>query len=110
MAPRWHGKEARWGDRVKVNISVELSADSLAGAGGCMRNLSLSGALVKAKVDVRLHSLIEVSIPMPPPQRAEAVTAYVSRRLEDGIGIEWREFAPMAIKDILRSPSIRLPL
>jgi PilZ domain len=110
MAHRWHGKEGRWGERVKVNIPVQVSADALAGAYGCMKNLSLSGALVKADVDLGLHSLIEVSIKMPSPsQRAEAITAYVSRRVKEGVGIEWCEFAPTVVKDLLRSPSIPLP-
>ena len=110
MAQRWHGKESRWGERVKVNIPVQVSADALAGADGCMKNLSLSGALMKANVDLGLHSLIEVSIKMPSPwQHAEAITAYVSRRTKEGVGVEWCEFAPTIIKDLLRSPSIPLP-
>jgi hypothetical protein len=109
MAHYWHGKESRWGDRVKVNIPVQLSADTFAGAEGCMRNLSLSGALVKANVDLGLYTLLEVSIKSP-SQRVEAVTAYVSRRLQEGVGIEWCEFAPLVVKDLLRSPLIRLPL
>ena len=110
MAHRWHGKESRWGDRVNVNIPVQVSADALAGADGCMKNLSLSGALMKAGVDLPLHSLIEVSIKMPSPsRRAEAITAYVSRKVEEGVGVEWCEFAPSIVKDLLRSPSIPLP-
>jgi PilZ domain len=110
MAHRWHGKEGRWGERVKVNIPVQVSADALAGADGCMKNLSLSGALVKADVDLGLHSLIEVSIKLPSPSHgAEAITAYVSRRAKEGVGIEWCEFAPSVVKDLLRSPSIPLP-
>jgi hypothetical protein len=110
MAHRWHGKESRWGERVKVNIPVQVSAEALAGAEGCMKNLSLSGALMKADIDLRLHSLIEVSIKMPSPsQRAEAITAYVSRKVKEGVGVEWCEFAPSIVKDLLRSPSIPLP-
>jgi hypothetical protein len=110
MASRWHGKESRWGERVNVNIPVQVSADALTGADGCMKNLSLSGALMKADVDVGLHSLIEVSIKMASPsQRAEAITAYVSRKVKEGIGVEWCEFAPSIVKDLLRSPSIPLP-
>ena len=110
MAHRYHGTESRWGDRVNVNIPVHVSVDALADADGCMKNLSLSGALVKADVDLGLHSLIEVSIKMPlPSQRAEAVTAYVSRKVKEGVGIEWCEFAPSVVKDLLRSPSIPLP-
>ena len=108
MLRQWHGKESRWGDRVNVNIPVQVSADALAGADGCMKNLSLSGALMKADVDLRLNSLIEVSIKMP-SQRAEVITAYVSRKVKDGVGVEWGEFAPRVVKDLLRSPSIPLP-
>ena len=110
MAHRWHGKEGRWGERVKVNIPVQVSADAFTGAEGCMKNLSLSGALMKANVDLGLHSLIEVSIKMPSAwQRSEPITAYVSRRTKEGVGVEWCEFAPTIIKDLLRSPSIPLP-
>jgi hypothetical protein len=108
MENRWHGNESRWGNRVRVNIPIQISANALTGADGCMKNLSLSGALVKADVDLRLHALINVSIKMP-LQRAAAITAYVSRKAGDGVGVEWCEFAPSIVKDLLRSPSIPLP-
>jgi hypothetical protein len=79
-------------------------------AAGCMKNLSLSGALLKADVDFGLNALIKVSIKMPSPsQRAAAITAYISRKDKEGVGVEWCEFAPAVIKDLLRSPSIPLP-
>jgi hypothetical protein len=110
MANRWLREESRWGDRVKVNIPVHVSASAAAGAVGYMENLSLSGAFVKADVRLGLHSLIEVSITIPSSsRRTETVTAYVSRKVNAGIGIEWCEFAPSVVKDLLRSPSIRLP-
>ena len=111
MEKRWHGKDSRWGNRVRVNIPVQVSADTLAAADGCMTNLSLSGALVKADVDLGLHALVHVSINMPSPtHRAAAITAYVSRRAKEGIGVEWCEFAPSIVKDLLRSPSIPSPV
>jgi hypothetical protein len=111
MAHRWDGKESRWGDRVKVNITVRVSAQAFVGADGCMKNLSLSGALMTANVDLALNSLIEVNIKMPSPwQRAAPITGYVSRRTKEGVGVEWCEFAPSVIKDLLRSPSIPLPI
>ena len=110
MEKRWHGKESRWGDRVRVNIPVQMSVNALWGAHGCMKNLSLSGALVKADVDLGLHTLIKVSIKMPSPsQRDTAITAYVSRKAGEGVGVEWCEFAPSVVKDLLRSPTIPLP-
>jgi hypothetical protein len=111
MAFNWQGEESRWGDRVKLNIPIRLSTYSLASTGGCIINLSLSGALVRIDVELGLHSLVEVSIKKQLPSLpAEAVTAYVSRRLREGIGIEWCVFAPSVVKDLLRSPLIRPPL
>jgi hypothetical protein len=104
-----NGMEHRWGERVRVNIPVHVSATALAGVDGCMRNLSLSGALVKADCELRLHSLIEVHIELPPSPRAAVLMAHVSRKLKEGVGIEWCEFAPIIVKDLLRSPSVRLP-
>ena len=109
MDKRWHGKESRWGDRVRVNIQVQVSANALS-AEGYLENLSLSGGFLKADVDLGLHALIQVSINMPSPaQRATAIAAYVARRAQEGIGVEWCEFAPSVVKDLLRSPSIPLP-
>jgi hypothetical protein len=110
MEKRWHGKEGRWGDRVRVNIPVRVSVNAVTSADGCMKNLSLSGALVKADVDFGLNAIIKVSIKMPSPsQRAAAITAYISRKDKEGVGVEWCEFAPSVVKDLLRSPSIPLP-
>ena len=107
MSHRWHGTESRWGDRVRVNILVQVSTEDFSRADGCIANLSLSGALVKAAVDFRLHSLVEVNIPMPSAsRRTEAINAYVSRKLHEGIGVEWCDFAPSVVKDLLRFPSI----
>ena len=104
-----NGMEHRWGERVRVNIPVHVSAAALAGFDGCMKNLSLSGALMKADCELRLHSLIDVHIELPPPApRAAVLKAHVSRKLKEGIGIEWCEFAPTIVKDLLRSPSVRL--
>jgi hypothetical protein len=110
MEKRWQGKESRWGDRVRVNIPVHVSVNALTDADACMKNLSLSGALVKADVDLGLHALIQVSITVPSPsRRAAAISAYVSRKTQEGVGVEWCEFAPNAVKDLLRSPFIPLP-
>jgi len=109
MEKRWHGKDSRWGDRIRVDIPVHVTVNDLR-ADGCMKNLSLSGALLKTDVDWGLHALIQVNIGMPSSsQRAAAITAYISRKTREGVGVEWCEFAPIAVKDLLRSPSIPLP-
>jgi PilZ domain len=110
MENGWQGKETRWGDRVPVNIPVRLSVNASNGVSACMKNLSLSGALVKADMILGLHALIHVSIHGPSPSPGtETISAYVSRKTEEGVGVEWCAFAPSVVKDLLRSPSIPLP-
>jgi len=102
------GVEHRWGERVRVNIPVHVSAPPLGAVDGHVKDLSLSGALMKADCDLRLHLLIEVSIDLPAPAaRTDVVKAYVSRKLPEGVGIEWCQFAPPIVKALLRSPSVR---
>jgi hypothetical protein len=76
-----------------------------------MRNLSLSGALLRIDANLRLNALIEVSVELPQPSHLPAILlAHVSRKGKQNVGIEWCEFAPIVVKDLLRSPSMRLPL
>ena len=103
--------EHRWGERAPVNIPVHMSTAALDGIDGCMKNLSLSGALMNSDCDLRLNALIEVRIELPAPSpRVAVVRAHISRKFNGGIGIEWCEFAPSIVKDLLRSPAIRFPL
>lgn len=94
-----------------VDIPVQVSAAAVAGVECFIKNLSLSGALVRSDCDLRLHTLIDVRIELPPPTtRVEVVKAHISRKLQEGVGIEWCEFAPTIVKDLLRSPLVRFPL
>ena len=103
--------EHRWGERIRIDMPVHVSADEVAGIPGCMRNLSLSGALLRIDANLRLNALIEVSVELPQPSHPPAILlAHVSRKGKEDVGIEWCEFAPIVVKDLLRSPSMRLPL
>jgi len=98
--------EHRWGARVQVNIPVCVDAPAVPIGNGWMKDLSLSGAFIKSDRDLRLHTLVEVSIALPPPSwRTAVIEAHVSRKLDEGVGIEWCEFAPSIIKDLVRSAS-----
>jgi hypothetical protein len=59
---------------------------------------------MRSDCDLHLHSLIEISIPLPPPfSRSAVIKAHVSRKFKEGVGIEWYDFAPNIIKDLMRS-------
>lgn len=111
MSHLLNNMEHRWGKRVRVDIPVQVSAQAaLPGIDGCLRNISLSGAFMSANCDLRLNAVIEISIALPPPAQGDAVIkAHVTRKLKEAVGVEWCEFAPSVVKDLLRSPAIRLP-
>jgi hypothetical protein len=101
----------RWGQRIPVDIPVQVAAEASPPIHGHLKNISLSGALMEADRELRLHAYIELSIEFPEAGRsAVRVMARVTRKFNDTVGVEWCEFAPTAVKDLLRSPSIRLPL
>lgn len=104
------GNEHRWGERIRVNIPVQVAAHASPALEGHLKNLSLSGALMAANRELLLHALIKVSIKPTPSKGGAEIMAHVTRKLKDAVGLEWCEFAPRAVKDLLRSPSIRLPL
>ena len=100
------GSENRWGARVRVEVPVELIQEGRDAMGAFLTNLSLSGAFLRSVHDLRLNTLIGVRIE-PPARSADdcVVKAWVSRKTMHGFGIEWREFAPAIVKELLRSPS-----
>lgn len=97
------GSEHRWGNRVRVNLTVDVLENGRAAAPGCLKNLSLSGALLSSSQDLQLNALIGVRIPSPSADSC-VVEARVSRKPGHDIGIEWCDFAPRVVKDLLRIP------
>jgi hypothetical protein len=111
MTDQLIGNGHRWGQRIAVDIPVQVAAHATPAIRGHLKNLSLSGALMEADHELRLHAYIEISIMLPETgRRATRVMARVTRKSKDAVGVEWCEFAPNTVKDLLRSPSIQLPL
>jgi hypothetical protein len=94
------GNGQRWSRRITVDIPIQVTADGSPTIHGRMKDLSLSGALVTTDHPLRLQAYIEITI--KPTVR---VMARVTRHVEGGVGVEWCEFAPSAVTDLLRSPS-----
>src|SRR5882757_895176 len=78
MADLLNRIEHRWGRRFRVNIPVRAAVSS--SEIECrLRNLSLSGALMKSDHNFRLNSLIDVFIGLPLPAVGHAtVKAHVT--------------------------------
>ncbi len=94
-----------------MNLAVELLEDGRATAGGCLKNLSLSGALLQSSRELRLYALVGVRIELLAPSAdSPGIMARVSRKPAHGIGLEWCEFAPAVVKDLLRLQAGRVRL
>ena len=111
MAYVLNGSEHRWGARVRVDIPVCVLVAGRDAARCHLKNLSLSGALVMSDQELVLPLLIDVYIERPfQSAMAGVVKARVSRKVTRGVGIEWCDFSPLIVKDLLRSPTMRFPL
>jgi hypothetical protein len=100
--------EHRWGERIPVNIPIRLGAPLFSAKRGRLTNLSLSGAFIRTKVDIRVLSRLHVVFELPRRPKKDAVTlmAFVARKSDEGIGIEWCEFAPRAVGELIRAASV----
>jgi hypothetical protein len=101
--------EHRWGERVKVDFPVRVTAHRYSVRDGRLADLSVSGALVEADFEARVLSRIRIAIVLPlwPKHQSPIVEAYVARKYKDKFGIEWCEFAPAAIGELLRAVAKR---
>jgi hypothetical protein len=97
--------EHRWGERVQVNFPVRVTARPFSVRDGRLTDLSVSGALVTAELKARVLSRVRVAIVLPlwPKHESPVVEAYVARRYKFGYGLEWCEFAPDAVRELLRA-------
>jgi hypothetical protein len=96
----------RLGERLAIQLAVRLaSARSSRTSIGRLRNLSRSGALISG-CELQLYSLIDVVL------REATIAAYVTRVEDDGAGVEWCEFAPPTVTELLQAelaPSVAPP-
>jgi hypothetical protein len=101
--------EHRWGERIGVDIPVRVTSHPFAVRHGRLVNLSVSGAAIRADFDLRSLSKIQVVIELPHRFKCEApsIAAYVTRNSKDGMGIEWCEFAPPIVSELLQSFAAR---
>jgi hypothetical protein len=101
--------EHRWGERIGVNIPVRIAGSPFAVRAGRLLNLSVSGAAIDTAFELRPLCRIEIFIDMPNQARSDApgLHAYVTRVSKDSIGIEWCEYAPEIVCQLLQLLSMR---
>ena len=95
--------EHRWGERFAVRMTVELSSGSAPPVSGSLENLSASGAFVRMDERGPPRGPIVVILRHQAAEgvRSARLAAYVVRESATGVGIEWCQFAPRAIRALL---------
>jgi hypothetical protein len=95
--------EHRWGERFAVRMTVELCSGSSPPVAGRLENVSASGAFVRTDQRGPPRGPVAVILRQETSGRARSVrvAAYVVRDTESGVGIEWCEFAPRAVRELL---------
>lgn len=93
--------EHRWGRRITLDLpAIVAHGERRAAARLC--DASLSGGFVATRMRLPLWSQVEVRlVPVMSGQSAAAIPAAVVRARHDGLGIEWCEFAPEEIRELL---------
>jgi hypothetical protein len=89
-APRPAFMEHRWGQRLRCQARVSISAGPGITGTGCVRDVSTSGAFIETTlhlpIQARVMLLVQGNESAPHPV---AIAASVARVADDGIGVEW---------------------
>jgi hypothetical protein len=95
----------RWGERITVDLTVKIAARPFAVRAGRLRDLSVSGGAIQVSADIRLLTRVQVAIPVPNRflDPIPVVSGYVTRKFGDCIGVEWSDFAPDAVRELLKA-------
>jgi hypothetical protein len=100
--------ERRWGNRVQLDERVRITRDGAVIGFATLHEASISGAFVRTPLLVRNLARIELELApsgaRKDPQRC--AEAFVVRQCPDGFGVEWCEFGPPTIVELLREPQL----
>ena len=102
--------EHGWGERIELDLPVRLNTRSGCLAHGLILNVSLSGAFVATRERVPSQAGIDVEFNLMRSRSSKLylVPGYVVRRTEEGIALEWREFAPRAARALIALQKMNL--
>jgi len=103
--------EHRWGQRFEVDILVRVHSRPYAVRAARLTDVSMSGGFIATSMDLRELRRLQIALVVPHrfSQATPMISAYVARRHRDGIGVEWCDFAPQAVVELLRSPAAKSP-
>jgi hypothetical protein len=95
--------EHRWGERIVVDIPVQVSVPPFVIGTGRITNISISGAWISGKFDLPplARAFVVFNFALGGQQEFLPIACYVARVRPEGIGVEWRELAPQIVNDLM---------
>ena len=95
--------EHRWGDRIEVDIPVQVSVPPSVIGTGQVRNISISGAWISGRFDLPplARAFVVFDLEIAGVRERLPIACYVARVRPEGIGVEWRELAPQIVSDLM---------
>ena len=100
--------ERRWGPRIQVDLPVRMQLTQGRTETGRMRNVSMSGAMIECAAELPTFTTMRIEILAGAeviPGRIE-LGARVVRAEHPCLGVEWREFQPQALADLLKASTL----
>jgi hypothetical protein len=97
--------EHRWGERFPVEVAVRLHSGTTIILESRLTNASVSGALINTgvRLPVFCHVILEFDVVRRTGVARQRIPAYVVRHAPGGLGLEWQEFAPRPIVNLLET-------
>jgi hypothetical protein len=95
--------EHRWGERIVVDIPVQVSVPPLVIGTGRIINISISGAWISGRFDLPplARAFVVFDFSLGGVREALPIACFVARVRQEGIGVEWRELAPQIVSDLM---------
>jgi hypothetical protein len=89
--------EHRWGVRHCLDLSVRLDGRPQLLTFARLKDASSSGAYVETRTAPPMLSQVWIELDWDRRDDSKRIAAYVVRTDQDGVGLEWCDFAPRAI-------------
>jgi hypothetical protein len=95
--------EHRWGERIVVDIPVQVSVPPLIIGTGRITDISISGAWISGRFDLPplARAFIVFDFSLGGARESLPLACFVARVRAEGMGVEWRELAPQIVSDLM---------
>jgi hypothetical protein len=96
--------EHRCGNRRTATAQVLIKRSDGISATAQLRNISAGGALLQTHLPAPLHAVVAIGFPGKAfSERAprQWISAHNVRQLEDGMAVEWTDFSPDVVRQVL---------